>query len=42
LKILGKSHIKINAEVKRGTVIQKKSDLIEIYVYKTDYAQMKA
>ena len=41
-KIFGRSHSTINAEVKRGTVLQRKSDLSEVYVYKADYAQMKA
>jgi transposase, IS30 family len=41
-RILGKSHSTINYEIKRGEVIQRKSDLTEVKVYKADYAQMKA
>ena len=40
--IMGRSHSSINAEIKRGTVLQRKSDLTEFMVYKADYAQMKA
>jgi IS30 family transposase len=41
-KALGKSHTAINEEIKRGTVKQLTTELIEIEVYKADYAQMKA
>ena len=41
-KELGKSHSAINAEIKRGTVKQLTSELLEIHVYKADYAQMRA
>ena len=41
-KILGKSHSAVNEEIKRGQVTQLTSELIEIIVYKADYAQMRA
>jgi len=41
-KALEKSHSAINAEIKRGSVKQLRSDLVEMTVYKADYAQMKA
>jgi IS30 family transposase len=41
-KILGKSHSTINEEIKRGEVVQRRTDLTEVKVYKADYAQMKA
>ena len=39
---LGKSHSAVNKEVKRGMVTQRTTELIDVYVYKADYAQMKA
>jgi IS30 family transposase len=39
---LNKSHTSINKEIKRGTVVQMSSELIEYKAYKADYAQMKA
>lgn len=41
-KILGKSHGSINEEVRRGQVTQLTSELVEVRVYKADYAQDKA
>ena len=41
-RTIGKSHRSINEEIKRGLVTQVKSDLMEVKVYKADYAQMKA
>jgi IS30 family transposase len=41
-RMLGKSRSSINAEIRRGSIEQRKSDLTEIKVYKADYAQMKA
>ena len=41
-RALNKSHSAINKEIKRGEVIQRKTDLTEKKVYKADYAQMKA
>jgi len=41
-KALNKSHTAINAEIKRGSVKQMKSDLTEFITYKADYAQMKS
>lgn len=40
-KALSKTHSAINKEVKRGMVVQLKTDLTEKNVYKADYAQMK-
>jgi IS30 family transposase len=39
---LGKAHSGINKEIKRGEVLQRKSDLSESKIYKADYAQRKA
>lgn len=41
-RLLKKSHTAVNKEVKRGQVIQRKTDLTEVSVYRADYAQMKA
>jgi IS30 family transposase len=41
-KALGKSHSAINAEIRRGTVKQLTSGLLEIFIYKADYAQRRA
>lgn len=41
-KVLHKSHSTINEEIKRGEVIQRRTDLTEKKVYKADYAQMRA
>jgi len=41
-RALGKSHTAINNELKRGLVKQLTSELVEVYVYKADYAQIKA
>jgi len=41
-KALNKSHTAINKEIKRGTVTQMNSELIEFKVYKADYAQRQA
>jgi IS30 family transposase len=40
-RLLEKSHSAINAEIKRGTVIQRTSELVDKAVYKADYAQMQ-
>lgn len=39
---LGKSPSAVNAEIKRGKVMQRTSELIEVLVYKADYAQTRA
>ena len=41
-RMLCKSHSAINAEIRRGTVEQMKSDLTVVRIYKADHAQMKA
>ena len=41
-KELGGSHSAINKEVQRGMVTQRTTDLIDVCVYKADYAQKKA
>jgi IS30 family transposase len=41
-KLLRKSHSSINEEIKRGSIVQKKSDLTDKIEYKADYDQMKA
>jgi IS30 family transposase len=41
-KAIGKTHGAVNKEIKRGTVKRRTSELIEIEVYKADYARMKA
>ena len=41
-KALNRTHSAINKEITRGTVIQRKTDLTDVKLYKADYAQMKA